>query len=199
MIRLFNIFCKLNFKTLSANHLFLWAMKDFSEEKIPLLKLACPNCGAKHPVWAYHDSYKRYLISYENQSITTDILDITRIICSSCKSTHAILPEIIIPFSSYSLLFILSVLNDYFRSSETVASLCMKYQISVSTLYEWKRLFLIHKKLWLGILEDIYQESIEFLSSMPDINTSEQLHTFFSNVHSSFLQGRTQTAHFNSG
>lgn len=199
MIRLFNIFCKLNFKTLSANQLFHFAMKDFSEEKIPFLKLACPNCGAKHPVWTYHDSYKRYLISYENKSTITDIIDITRIICSSCKSTHAILPEIIIPFSSYSLFFVLSVLKDYFRSSETVASLCKKYQISISTLYEWKRLFLLHKKLWLGIIEDIYQESIEFLSSMPDINTSNRLHTFFSNNNISFLQGRTKTANFNSG
>lgn len=174
-------------------------MKDFSEDKLPFLNLACPNCGAKHPSWTYHDSYDRYLISYENNAIITDNIDITRIRCSSCNGTHAILPEIIIPFRSYSLLFVLSVLKDYYISGKTVASLCKKYQISVSTLYEWKQLFLLHKKLWLGIIEDIYQKSIEFLSSMPDTNTSGRLFDFFSNNNISFLQGRTKTSHLNSG
>lgn len=174
-------------------------MKDFSKETIPFIELTCPNCGTKHPIWSYHDSYERYLISYENKSIITDIIDITRILCSSCNSTHAILPEIIIPFSSYSLLFVLSVLKDYYMSGKTVASLCEKYQISASTLYEWKRLFLIHKQLWLGVIENLYQDSLRFLSSMPDINTSDGLYIFFSNNNISFLQGRTKTAHINSG
>lgn len=169
------------------------------EDKIPFLELTCPNCGAKHPVWAYHDSYERYLISYENNTIVTDIIDITRIRCSSCNGTHAILPEIIIPFSSYSLLFVLSVLKDYYMSGKTVASLCKKYQISVSTLYEWKRLFLIHKQLWLGVVENLCQNALTFLSSIPDIPTSDQLHAFFSSNNISFLQGRTKTARINSG
>jgi transposase-like protein len=174
-------------------------MKDFSAEKIPFLKLPCPNCGAKHPTWSYHESYERYLISYQNKTIITDTIDVTRIMCSSCKSTHAILPEIIIPFSSYSLIFVLSVLKDYYMSNKTVTSLCEKYQISISTLYEWKRLFLLHKKLWLGIIENIYQDSLEFLSSIPDIDTSDKLYSFFSNNNISFLQGRKKTARLNSG
>ena len=203
MIRLFTVFCKLNFRTLSAKQIFLSAMKDFSAEKIPFLKLPCPNCGAKHPSWSYNGSYGRYLISYQisyqKGTITNDAIDVTRIMCSSCKSTHAILPEIIIPFSSYSLIFVLSVLKDYYMSNKTVASLCEKYQISISTLYEWKRLFLLHKKLWFGIIENIYQDSLEFLSSIPDIDTSDKLYSFFSNNNISFLQGRTKTAYLNSG
>lgn len=199
MIRLFTVFCKLNFKTLSAHQLFLSVMKNFAEDKIPFLKLSCPNCGAKHPVWSYHDSYERYLISYENNSIVTDIIDITRIRCSSCNGTHAILPEIIIPFSSYSLLFVLSVLKDYYMPGNTVASLCKKYKISTSTLYEWKRLFLTHKQLWFGVIENLYQESLAFLSSLPNDHTSNQLYDFYSSNNISFLQGRTKTAHINSG
>lgn len=172
-------------------------MKDFSEEKIPFLRLPCPKCGAKHPIWTYHGAYSRYLISYQN-GIVTDTIDITRITCSSCKGTHAILPEIIVPFSSYSLLFILQVLKGYFMSKESVQSLCERYQISISTLYEWKSLFLIHKKLWLGILEDIYQDSLDFLLSFPRMNTSDRLHDFFSKNNISFLQGITKTARINS-
>ena len=198
MIRVFSIFCKLDFTKLSAKDLFLAAMQDFSPEKLSSLDIPCPFCGAKHPEWSYHDSYGRYLISFEMGTSVTYDIDISRIICSSCNHTHAILPEIIIPYSSYSLIFVLSVLRDYYLSHMTVLSLCDKYQISPSTLYAWKRLFAIHKKLWLGILEDIYQSSLEFLSSMPFIETSKDLAAFFDHQGYSFLQGVSKTAHFSS-
>lgn len=198
MIRVFKIFCKLNFKNFSAKDLFLAAMNDFSTEKLPFFKIPCPFCGAKHPMWSYHDSYQRYLISFEMAITVNHRIDITRIICSSCKHTHAILPEIIIPHSSYSLIFVLSVLRSHYLSKMTVQSLCDKYQISPSTLYAWKHLFAIHKKLWLGILEDIYQNSLVFLSSIPSINTSNDLSDFFAQHGCSFLQGVSKTAHFSS-
>jgi hypothetical protein len=197
MIRLFTIFCKLNFKTLSAKDLFLESMKAFSSDNLPFIKLPCPYCGAKSPTWSYHDSYHRYLISFENEATITYSIDITRIICSSCQHTHAILPELIIPYCSYSLTFILSVLKGYF-SKMAVKVLCEKYQISVSMLYDWKRLFLIHKKLWLGILENIYQNSIAFMSSIPTFTTSNDLSVFFLHNGHSFLQGIRKTAHFSS-
>ena len=197
MIRVFTVFCKLNFKILSAKELFLESMKDFKSEKLPFIKLPCPFCGAKNPNWAYHDSYTRYLIGFENNTPITHTIDITRIICSSCQHPHAILPEIIVPHSSYSLTYILSVLKDYFAKFK-INDICEKYQISISMLYSWKQLFLQHKKLWLGILEDIYQTSLEFLSSIPEFNTSNDLHQFFVQNGHSFLQGVTKTAHFNS-
>lgn len=174
-------------------------MEDYTIEKIPFLELPCPNCGAKYPTWAYHNAYERCLISYNNNSIITDTIDITRIICSSCKGTHSILPEVIIPFRSYSLLYVLSALKDYFTPGITVAALCDKYKISPSTLYEWKQLFNTHKKLWLGILEDIYQKSLDFLSLILNSNISSRLEVFFSNNKRSFLQGRKITAHIYSG
>jgi hypothetical protein len=197
MIRLFTVFCKLNFKTLSAKDLFLKSMEEFAPENLPFIKLSCPFCSAKNPNWSYHDSYPRYLISFENNNPITYIIDITRIICSSCKHTHAILPEIIIPHGSYSLIFILSVLKDYFFKM-TIKNICKKYQISPSMLYGWKRLFLQHKKLWLGILEDLYQNPLVFLSSMLACNTSNNLQQFFTQTGHSFLQGAIKTARFNS-
>lgn len=198
MIRLFTVFCKLNFKTLSVTDIFLESMKDFSSDKLPFMKLTCPYCRAKTPTWSYHDSYQRYLISFENETTLTYTIDITRIICSSCQHTHAILPEIIVPYGSYSLPLILNVLKDYFLSKMTVKTLCEKYQISVSMLYRWKRLFLTHKKLWLGILEDIYQNSIAFLSTLPNFDTSNNLSLFFLYNGHSFLQSIRKTALFSS-
>jgi len=193
MIRVFSVFCKLNFEKLSAKDLFLAAMLDFSPMKMP-----CPFCGAKHPIWSYHDSYQRYLTSFEGGTPVTHEIVISRMACSSCEHPHAILPEIIIPYSSYSLLFVLRVLRDYNLSQLTVHALCDKYHISPSTLYAWKRLFLIHKTLWLGILQNIYQNAISFLSSMPSINTSADLSSFFERHGHSFLQGVSKTAYFNS-
>lgn len=196
MIRLFSVFCKLNFNSLSVKDLFLESMKEFSSEKLPFSKLPCPFCGAKNPNWAYHDSYNRYLIGFENNAPVNHIIDITRIICSSCKHPHAILPEIIIPYSSYSLTFILSVLRDYYFKMK-IKDICEKYQISISLLYAWKLLFLRHKKLWLGVLEDIYHTSSGFLSTIPKSNTSNALRKFFAQNGHSFLQGVIKTALLN--
>jgi len=173
-------------------------MQEYSLEKLPSVRLACPFCGAKHPHWSYHDSYDRYLISFEMGATVTHTIEISRILCSSCEHTHAILPEVIIPHSSYSLPFLLSVLRDYYLSSMTVGALCDKYQISPSTLYAWKHLFTLHKKLWLGILEDIYHSSLDFLSSIPSITTSADLSVFFAHHDHSFLQGVSKTARFSS-
>lgn len=198
MIRAFTVFCKLDFKKLSALEMFTEAMRDFSKEKLPNLVLPCPHCGAKHPQWTVIASYSRDLISYENGSTVTYSITVIRVICSSCEYTHAILPEIIIPYSSYSLIFILTVLRDYYLTHMTVQALCNKYMIATSTLYAWKRLFQIHKKLWLGILEDAATSALDFLATLPTVGTSDDLTAFFQIHAQSFLQGVTKTAHFSS-
>lgn len=178
--------------------MFTEAMLDFAKEKLPTLVLPCPYCGAKHPQWSAFASYKRYLISFEKGIPVTYQIKISRIICSSCRHTHAILPEIIIPYGSYSLIFILTVLRDYYLTHMTIQELCDKYLIAASTLYAWKRLFLIHKKLWLGILEDAITEPLTFLSSLPSLATSDDLNTFFHHHAQSFLQWVSKTAYFSS-
>jgi len=198
MIRAFTIFCKLNFIKLSAQEMFTEAMRDFSKDKLTTLVYPCPFCGAKHPQWSEFATYERDLISWEKGLPVTYRITVTRIICSSCGHTHAILPEIIIPYGSYSLIFILTVLRDYYLAHMTVQELCDKYMIATSTLYAWKRLFLIHKKLWLGILTDAATKPLTFLSSLLSPATSKDLATFFQNHAQSFLQGVTKTAYFSS-
>jgi hypothetical protein len=198
MIRAFTVFCKLNFKKLSALGMFTEAMADYSEEKLPTLALPCPKCGAKKPHWTEHATYTRYLIAFENRSPVVHTITILRIACSSCGGTHAVLPEIIIPYSSHSLLFILMVLRDYYLTHMTVRELCDKYMVTPSTLYAWKHLFEIHKRLWLGILEDVSTKPLTFLSSLPTRRTSDELALFFQSHVQSFLQGVTKTAYLNS-
>jgi hypothetical protein len=50
----------------------------------------------------------------------------------------------------------------------------------------------------LGILENMYQDALTFLSSLPTLDTSSDLSLFFLQNGHSFLQGITKTAHFSS-
>ena len=178
--------------------MFNEAMLAFSKEKLSRLVCPCPACGAKHPLWSFYDNYDRYLIYFEHGETVTCQISVTRIICSSCGRTHAILPEIIIPYGSYSLVFILTVLRDYYLSQMTIKALCDKYQIAHSTLYAWKRLFTLHKKLWLGLLRDLSTKPLDFLAFLPSPATSADLFLFYRRHAMSFLQGVSKTACFSS-
>jgi len=183
MIRVFELLCKLKFINLSAKDLFLQSMAEFHPHEYK-----CPFCSAEHPDWKKHAVYERYLISFENGRTVSCQITIVRYRCSSCGHTHAILPELIIPYQSYSLLFILAVMRDYFISSLTVEDICAKYDISVSTLYSWKGLFLRHKKIWLGLLDDVCTSSLQFLDSLFIGSLLHTLKEFFLTAGVSFLQ-----------
>lgn len=187
MIRVFELFFKCNFKKISAMDFFAKSMVN-----INIYDHECPICHTKHPHWKKHEDYERYLVSYEDGQIKVYKVTITRYKCSSCGHTHAILPESIIPYQSYSFLFILEVLSKYFTKSLTVEKICDKYAISVSTLYAWKRLFIRHKKIWLGLLKDAEISTIHFLDYLNEYYLY-QLNEFFLITGISFMQG---TSHF---
>lgn len=149
----------------------------------------CPSCGAEHPSWKKHGVYLRNLIMFEDGHAAAHLITITRFRCSSCGHTHAILPSFLIPFQSYSFLFIISVMYDYFHKTITIDQICTKYGISASTLYTWKALFLQHKKIWLGLLEDAYTSSLEFINSFTSGSFWQGLKEFLNIAGQSFLQG----------
>ena len=76
------------------------------------------------------------------------------------------------------------MLRDYFLRTVCVEELCRRAGISVSSLYRWKALFLTHKALWLGILEDLAVAEGTFLSGMD----GSFLQGFFRRFLFSFLQ-----------
>lgn len=125
----------------------------------------CPICGSKGNCHI-HDYYSRSLTDFHNQKKHTDNLCIARVMCESCKHTHAILPDVIIPYSSYGILFVLSVLGDYFSGLLTLEKIFDKYDISQNLFYKWLALWNTHKKLWLGILADAETTSVVFYQSI---------------------------------
>lgn len=182
LIRFFGLMQKISLLGIKASDLYQTYIKGFN----PTI-FSCPICRTKHPSWKRHATYERYIISFEKgESVTYQVL-IIRYICSCCEHTHAMLPEFLVPYRSYSILFILSVLKDYFSKNLTIEKICVKYGISVSTIYSWKALFLKHKKIWLGLLEDYCITSIEFIKSCFDKHIYA-LQEFYLEANLSFLQ-----------
>lgn len=99
--------------------------KLFSQEDHPADRLAdfmksfdparetCPCCHSRG-FCRPHAHYARYLIGLSNGKPECRRVTILRVFCTSCRHTHAILPDFIIPFRQFSLHFILKVLVDYF-------------------------------------------------------------------------------------
>lgn len=181
MIRIFSIFCKLNQISLSDRQ---WVEKE--TESLLLTNHACPVCHAHGSVSPF-DSYMRCLVEREKGKPTVHEIIIKRLRCRSCGHTHAQVSSALVPYSSYSLRFILQTLRDYFLGRACVQLICDRAGIAVSTLYRWKDLFIRHKALWMETLEDLSTaRPAEFVENMDGYILQNFYQTFFL----SFLQGR---------
>ena len=92
-------------------------------------------------------------------------LRIPRVQCT-CGKSHALLPDFIVPYLSYSLPTILHILSDYFTRRLTIRGICEKYLVSPPLIYRFKKRFLLHKKHWLGVLRDMELSSLSFMDAL---------------------------------
>ena len=178
MIRPFTVFCKLNQISFSDRQ---WLEKETGS--LSHTDGICPVCHAKACLSPFA-SYTRYLVEWENALPSTHEVTVHRYLCSSCGHTHALLSSALVPYSSYSLRFILIVLRSYFLGRKSVQQICAGAGIAVSTLYRWKSLFLSHKALWLGVLESLAVPHAVFLEDMDGI----LLHGFYQTFGITFQQ-----------
>ena len=189
MIRLFTGLCKTLFGKLTDVNIFWDATDGFRHynEK-------CPNCGAVGKLSPY-GTYSRNLVSYTGGTTVESQVSPCRFECASCGTTNALLPDILIPYSPYSLRFKLTVLNAYFERNMTVAKICEHFGIAVSTLYSWKERLLEHQELLLGMLTSRKESGIAFLRSLFEADSlSERLRSFFRRYAFSFMQSQYTTA-----
>lgn len=160
MIRKNSLFCKLIRIKISSNVLFDSFMDGFDPEQE-----TCPFCGATHSCMT-HDSYGRNLIDFISGGTVYHRIRISRGICESCGHTHAILPDLIIPYSTYGVFFILRVIVEYLLRLRPVEQLCNRFGISHSMLYRWLDLFQAHKLEWLGLVTSMETSPLAFLKSL---------------------------------
>jgi transposase-like protein len=192
MIRLFTDICKTLLENITDEGIFQDATNNFIHytEK-------CPNCHTSMNLILYSD-YVRNLVSFEDGKVIERRVKPKRFKCASCGKTHALLPDILIPYSPYSLRFKLSVLTAYFQRDTTVEAICQCFGIAVSTLYEWKKCLLSHKELHLGILINRKEPASSFLRGLLESTClSEHLHHFFHRFAFSFMQRTPATASHN--
>ncbi len=128
----------------------------------------CPSCSAKGALSVFAH-YERYLVEWDGKGPSTHTVKVVRYRCASCGRTHAGLPSCIVPYKSYTLRFILTVLRDYFTRISAVERICQRYGISATTLYRWSMLFKKQKGLWLGVLEDAACHAVDFLEGMEGV------------------------------
>lgn len=186
MIRVVTLLCKLKNLEFSDEELFSLFQ---SNKQIP--KAKCSSCKSDSD-YSRHSSYTRMIITVINGKRAEIMVSIPRVRCH-CGRTHALLPDILIPYSSYSLKFIVSVIKSYLNRSGTVVELCNTWQISVSTLYSWIHLFRDHYNLWVGAIREISFLSERVISDI--CNTPAFPSTFYKSFNFSFLQMKPITSH----
>ncbi len=125
----------------------------------------CPWCGSSGNCTSC-GSYTRSIIDFSGGKAVYGKVCVLRLACSGCGHTHAVLPDSIIPYSTYGIFFILRVLAEYFLRLRPVQELCARFGISVSMLYRWKALFLSQKQLWLGVLDSAETSPFSFLRGL---------------------------------
>lgn len=158
MIRKNSLFCKLIRIKTSSKFIFDSYMAIFQPELE-----TCPVCGSCNNCHV-HAYYDRSVIDFRNGRKVTDSLCVLRLICDSCHHTHALLPDILIPYASYSLMFILRVLGEWFlglplkivifdRWTASVLSACPFFWICISK----------HQNILLHMFQCKFEQNLEHL------------------------------------
>ena len=151
----------------------------------------CRHCGKKY--MKPFEKYTRILTDYHNGKIVDTIINTRRYQCK-CGRTHVVLPCLIVPYSRYSMVFIIYVLYDYYYRSFTKEEISVKYSISIPTIYRWKALFEKDKQFWLKELKDLETSASEYIRSLIDHNEFNSfLNDFMKEVypHRMFLQSHS--------
>ena len=148
MIRKNLISCKLIREKRCGKSIFMECMDHLSPGT-----QVCPYCGCKGNC-RIHAYYGRTLIDLIGGRPVKSSLCILRLICRNCKhpSTHAVLPDPIIPYCRHSLFFIIRVLAEHALRFRSVERICEAFDISVRTFYRWQKLYEEHRVLWQGLL-----------------------------------------------
>ena len=161
--------------------------------QLELINVKCGECGVKDSLVRYC-RYVRFVTFILNGIVVTERLELYRYKCSVCGRTHVVIPGTqVIPYGRYSLEFILHVLMEHIERKITVQEITEKYQISTSTIYEWKKKFEKHYELMEGKLKALergFNNSVEDIYN--DTQISSRLLEFITQYEFGFLQKRRE-------
>lgn len=93
----------------------------------------CPRCGTAGN-FARHASYTRSLVTAQGEVC----LVIVRVMCLSCRSTHALIPPDVIPYKVYSISLYVAVACEWV-DGESLSSIQDEYQLPDATFLRMLR------------------------------------------------------------
>lgn len=189
MIREKTLYCKLLLTDISTEQAYSQCLAD-----LQIFKTACISCGAEGSLMRFA-FYKRWVIDLIKGRPVAHQIRVLRLMCGSCGHTHAILPDCIIPYSQYSLVFILKTLSLVFLHADTLERICEKEKITPAQIYRWKKLYLEHRSLWLTAAERLVASEGDLLDRILKLPVpSDFLWQFYRLAGRSFLQSHRNAA-----
>ena len=128
---------------------------------------SCQRCHKR--IWSAGIAtyYPRRFVWPCNGKKREDWLYIPVVLCEACGRSdepgiidrgdyyHAILGGIIVPFTKYSLPFILTVLDSYVNRTGTVEDVCEQWGICRNTLYSWRDRYIEQYNSWADSLHQL--------------------------------------------
>ena len=145
-----------------------------SVKKKDVIQAECNYCHC-HGNCIRYGSYSRNYVLCPDELISHhgNQIRIQRIFCKHCGHTHALLPEEIIPYMQFNVVFVFLVLFLYYArpNGDKVSSICKDASITATQLYRWVKRFERQKDIFLGVVKsDRFSgvTAIKWLQSLSD-------------------------------
>lgn len=180
MIRLFLDICKCFHENKNELEII------YAASKLLLDNCRCPHCGASAASMHKDGCYQRDLICYEHDQPVYHKVTIQCVECT-CGHSHALEPAVIVPYSSFSLGFLLAVV--YARITGRfvgVEELCSHFSISQSTFYRIYKRFLVDAPQLIKALGEMLSFREICLLPFPILHAG--IHAYADQCGHSFLQ-----------
>lgn len=130
----------------------LAAYKEYTK-KLDLFQVECNFCHVKGCCVKDGHYSRNYLLRKKDLDGAGTKIRIQRVLCRDCNHSHALLPEEIIPYGQFSIVFIFWVLAAYYLEEKSMNAICKAYNISVQQLKRWKKTFIAQKQRYLGVMK----------------------------------------------
>jgi len=159
--------------TVDCNEYFEKILNNYS-----IFPYRCPKCGAKH-AFTRHGVYDRNICRLNNNfQIIENKMAILRLYCTSCESTHAILPRDIVPYCIYTFSCIFQILVQHFIENESILELCKKLKISWQLIYSFISRYLRFINSAVLVLRSLGCRDADTSTLIADIIKYSKSHTF---------------------
>ena len=128
----------------------------------------CPCCNAFRS-FSRHALYSRNICILKDNQIIEKRLNILRLKCKSCETTHAVLPADVIPYMIYSFSCVLAFLYKHFVENQSALCIFKKFKISCQLFYQFIKRFTNYVNACINFLRIFLSLELDFNSSHKSI------------------------------